>query len=594
MVATEQAFLKAKVFGQPYVPRDFKELMYVIDIQSRRLLVLAKNRVHHHYFSDLSSPWGWFLLVRDVIFAWWVYSLFCTLFSKLYGYGPLGCARKIQHSIKKWFFGIVMALPPVKSKVEKELSATKEKMEKMIIKNDDSLLQFPELPTVGLHPDVVIEEVALTEKTLATDDWHDGKYTGGVYHGGDELLSLQAKAYEIYSVANQLHPDIFPGIRKMEAEVVSMILKIFNAPESGCGCSTSGGTESLLLTGLAAREWGRRKKGITAPEVVAPVTVHAGIEKACYYFGMKLHKVDLDPVTYLVDIGKVKRLINKNTVLLVGSAPNYPHGIIDDFESLSRLAVKHKIPLHVDACLGSFIVSFLERSGVHGDRKIPLFDFRLPGVTSISCDTHKYGFAPKGSSVILYRTPELRKHQYYVASDWTGGLYGSPTLAGSRPGALMAGCWATMVHIGEKGYTESCTEIVGACLKLKNALLENETLREHLEILGDPLVSVVAFKAKDPNQVDIYSIGDLMGKKGWHLATLQNPAALHFAFTRLTVPVADEMITDLVDTVREIANADTKAPPGDTAAMYGVAGNVSTAGVADRLIETFLDALYKL
>ncbi|KAK8439983.1 Dihydrosphingosine phosphate lyase [Candidozyma auris] len=594
MVATEQAFLKAKLFGQPYIPTDFKQLVFVTDIQLRRLSIYAKSKFLEHYLDDSSQPWGYFALLRDIVFVFWVYSFLYRVLLNLYGYGLFGCFKKIKHSISKWFFGIVMSLPPIKAKVDRELQTTAVKMEEMIIKNDDSLLQFPELPKVGMHKDVVIQEVSLTEKTLAQDDWHDGKYTGGVYHGGDELLKLQAKAYEIYSVANQLHPDIFPGIRKMEAEVVSMILKIFNAPDTGCGCSTSGGTESLLLTGLAAREFGRRRKGIKNPEVIAPITVHAGIDKACYYFGMKLHKVDVDPKTYQVDIKKVRRLINKNTVLLVGSAPNYPHGIIDDIEALSDLAIKHNILLHVDACLGSFLVTYLEKSGIHGDTKLPMFDFRLPGVTSISCDTHKYGFAPKGSSVILYRNPEIRKHQYYVASDWTGGLYGSPTLAGSRPGALMAGCWATLVYIGDHGYTESCKEIVGASLKLKESLKTNETLLEHLEILGDPLVSVIAFKAKNPNNVDIYSIGDLLGKRGWHFATLQNPPALHFAFTRLTVPVVDDLIGDLIDVVTTVANSDTKAPPGDTAAMYGVAGNVSTAGVADRLIETFLDALYKL
>lgn len=594
MVATEQAFLKAKLFGQPYVPKDFRELVYVADIHSRRLAISAKTTFLEHYFSEISSPWGYLALLRDVLVTYWVFQLLHKLAINVYGHGPIGCIKKVCNSLSRWFFDIVMALPPIKYKILKELRSTQVKMEQQIIKNDDSLLQFPVLPSVGLHEDVVIQEVALVEKTLTTDDWHNGKYTGGVYHGGDDLLKLQSKAYEIYSVANQLHPDIFPGIRKMEAEVVSMILKLFNAPETGCGCSASGGTESLLLAGLSAREIGRRKKGITAPEVIAPVTIHAGIEKACYYFGMKLHKVDLDPTTYQVDINKVKRLINRNTVLLVGSAPNYPHGIIDDIEALSKLGVKYNIPLHVDACLGSFIVTFLEKSGVHGDRELPLFDFRLPGVTSISCDTHKYGFAPKGSSVIMYRDSELRRHQYYVASDWTGGLYGSPTLAGSRPGALMAGCWATMIHVGEAGYSQSCKDIVGAGIKLKVALTENETLRENLEILGDPIASVISFKAKNPKSVDIYSVGDLMSKKGWHFATLQNPAALHFAFTRLTVPVTDELIDDLVDAVKEVANSEIKAPQGDTAAVYGVAGSVSTAGVADRVIETFLDSLYKL
>ena len=230
---------------------------------------------------------------------------------------------------------------------------------------------------------------------------------------------------------------------------------------------------------------------------------------------MKLRRVDLDPVTYQVDVKKVERLINSNTVLLCGSAPNYPHGIIDDFQALSDLAIKYNIPLHVDACLGSFIVSFLERSKVHKDKKLPLFDFRLPGVTSISCDTHKYGFAPKGSSIIMYRDPKLRECQYYISSDWTGGMYGSPTLAGSRPGALVVGCWATLINIGKDGYTKFCYDIVLAAMKLKSAIKENPSLAKYLEIIGDPIGSVVAFKVRldQEDHLSIYEISDLLSKR---------------------------------------------------------------------------------
>ncbi|EMG50472.1 Sphingosine-1-phosphate lyase [Candida maltosa Xu316] len=475
-------------------------------------------------------------------------------------------------------------------------------MEKEIIKNDDTLLQVPTLPDHGLTPDEVSEQLDKLQ-TLKHSDWHNGRVSGAVYHGGDDLLKLQVTAYDKYSVANQLHPDVFPGVRKMEAEVVHMVLDIFNAPETGCGSTTSGGTESLLLTGLAAREYARKHRGVTEPEVIAPVTIHAGIEKACFYFGMKLHKVDLDPVTFQVDVKKVEALINSNTVLLCGSAPNYPHGIIDDFEALSKLAVKYNIPLHVDACLGSFIVSFLEKSKVHGDKKIPLFDFRLPGVTSISCDTHKYGFAPKGSSIIMYRTPELRECQYYISSDWTGGMYGSPTLAGSRPGALVVGCWATLVNMGRDGYSKSCYEIVSATMKVKQALKSNKVLSKYLDVIGDPIGSVVSFQIT-PDQVQnlsIYEISDLLSKKGWHFATLQNPPGLHFALTRLTVPVVDELIEDLVRCTEEAIQITEQhkkegnvKKQSDTAALYGIAGSIHTAGLADRLIVAFLDALYKV
>lgn len=584
-------YLKLKYYAQPYLPLDFSLLVYVLNLHSRRLFLETKTSLENYYWGH-SYP---FLAIgRDLLVLCLLYGFLSRAFTSIYGYGVVRCVQMVFKDIAKRFFAVFMALPPIRNKVNKEFNKTVTMMQGEIMKNDESLLQFPELPAKGLHSDVVVQEIDVVQQVLTHNSWANGRVSGAVYHGGEELLKLQLIAYEKYSVANQLHPDVFPGIRKMEAEVVAMVLKLFNAPELGCGSTTSGGTESLLLTGLAAREYGRRYKGISAPEVIAPVTIHAGIEKACYYFKMKLHKVDLDPKTYQVNIAKVKRLINKNTVLLVGSAPNYPHGIIDDIGALSKLAVQHDIPLHVDACLGSFIVSFLEKSQVHGEREIPKFDFRLPGVTSISCDTHKYGFAPKGSSIIMYRSPKLRECQYYVLSDWTGGMYGSPTLAGSRPGALMAGCWATLVHIGEAGYAESCFSIVSASMRLKNAIGENPVLSKQLEVLGDPIGSVLAFKVKDRGTINIYQLSDAMAKLGWHLATLQHPAALHFALTRLTVPVVDELIADLVATVEDLEKVGGTGPVGDTAALYGVAGSVSTAGVADRLIVAFLDTLYKL
>lgn len=568
------------------MPTSVGEVLLYIKIQWFRTLSLVKDEMLQRYGTGM---WGICWFVRDFVFIYVVYNYFIRLFHTLYGYGVLGSLQMTINRALRRIFQTILSLPPVKSKVDQELAKTVEKINDSILLTDDSLQPFPKLPAQGLATSEVLQELD-TLQTLKHSEWDKGRVSGAVYHGGDDLLELQSDAYRKYSIANQLHPDVFPGVRKMESEVVAMVLDLFNAPDSGCGCTTSGGTESLLLAGLAAREYGKSTKGITQPEVIAPVTIHAGIEKACYYFGMTLHKVELDPVTYKVDLKKVKRLINKNTVLLVGSAPNYPHGIIDDIEGLSKLAVKYNIPLHVDACLGSFIVSFLEKAEVHDH--VPLFDFRLKGVTSMSCDTHKYGFAPKGSSIIMYRFNELRQCQYYISSDWTGGMYGSPTLAGSRPGALMVGCWATLVNIGEKGYTQSCKDIVGSTMKLKHTIETHPVLAKHLEIIGNPICSVVAFKSKSKD-VSIYELGDLLTAKGWHFASLQNPAALHFALTRLTVPIIDELIDDLIGCTETAVQSDC-VDQGETASLYGVAGSIQTVGVADKVIAAFLDSLYKL
>jgi sphinganine-1-phosphate aldolase len=293
----------------------------------------------------------------------------------------------------------------------------------------------------------------------------------------------------------------------------------------------------------------------------------------------------------------VSRLINSNTVILVGSAPNFPHGIIDDISALSKLAVKRRIPLHVDCCLGSFLVPFLDRAGFETE----LFDFRLKGVTSISCDTHKYGFAPKGNSTVLYRTSQLRSYQYFVDPSWSGGVYASPGIAGSRPGALIAACWASLMSVGEAGYMDSCVRIVGATKQLAERIRNGSpVLAAELEILGRPLVSVVAFRARSLN---VYDIADAMTARGWHLNALQDPPAIHVAMTLPLVKVWERLASDLEavieaerekERVREVEGKGAKGPAGgDAAALYGVAGSLPNKSVVVDLATGFLDLLYK-
>jgi sphinganine-1-phosphate aldolase len=279
-------------------------------------------------------------------------------------------------------------------------------------------------------------------------------------------------------------------------------------------------------------------------------------------------------------------------VLLVGSAPNFPHGIIDDIAALSKLALRRRIPLHVDCCLGSFLVPFLERAGFE---TVP-FDFRLKGVTSISCDTHKYGFAPKGNSTVLYRTEKHRSYQYFVDPSWSGGVYASPGAAGSRPGALLAACWASLVSVGRSGYLDACMRIVGTTKQLAERIAANP----ELEVVGRPLVSVVAFRAKDLN---VYDIADAMSARGWHLNALQNPPAMHVAVTLPIVKVWERLAKDLEEVVeaerekervRVVQGTGAKgAATGDAAALYGVAGSLPNKSVVVDLATGFLDLLYK-
>jgi sphinganine-1-phosphate aldolase len=329
-----------------------------------------------------------------------------------------------------------------------------------------------------------------------------------------------------------------------------------------------------------------------------PDTAHTAFRKAGEYFKIKVHLVACPAPSYQVDIRRVARLVNRNTILLVGSAPNFPHGIIDDISALSKLAVKKRLPLHVDCCLGSFLVPFLDKAGF----ETTPFDFRLKGVTSISCDTHKYGFAPKGNSTVLYRTQTLRTYQYFVDPAWPGGVYASPGIAGSRPGALIAGCWASLMTVGETGYLKSCAQIVGTTKRLLNHIQTSPTMSTELEILGNPLVSVVAFRARSLN---IYDVADGMSAKGWHLNALQDPPAIHVAVTLPVVKVWERLAADLEavveaerekERVRLVEGKKTRggeAVTGDAAALYGVAGSLPNKSVVVDLASGFLDLLYK-
>lgn len=519
--------------------------------------------------------------IRRIFLIYFVIKRVLWITNHLRIYGAYGTADQLYTSVRRILFKAFVSAPGIKGKVQKQVQDALAGLdEKMLPKAGTT--RYQHLPAVGMKKEQLEGELKKLHDMGGETDWESGKVSGAIYHGGKEMGDLLASAYSMFSLSNPLHPDVFPGVRKMEAEVVQMVLNMFHAPLQGGGTTTSGGTESILMACKAARERGRIEKGITNPEMVVPITVHAAFDKAASYFGIKLHHVQVDPITFQVNLSAVERLINKNTILLAGSAPNFPHGVIDDITSLSALGLRHDIPVHVDACLGSFLVPFLERAGFEA----PLFDFRLPGVTSISCDTHKYGFAPKGSSVIMYRDKSLRKYQYFVSTEWPGGVYASPSIAGSRPGAIIAGCWTAMMNMGEDGYIESCKQIVGARSKIQ-ARIEAEI--PELRIIGRPLVSVVAF---DSPSINIYTVGDKMSKLGWHLNGLQTPPALHIACTRLTINAVDTLVSDLKTCVAEVIKEGGGGDAGSMAMLYG-AGSLPDKSIVASLAEGFLDTLYK-
>ncbi|KAL7753405.1 Dihydrosphingosine phosphate lyase [Sorochytrium milnesiophthora] len=499
-----------------------------------------------------------------------------------------GVRGTVKHFV--WLFArhllkTVRALPtPASGAIQAEIGKTLASLEKQIrtpVQPGDPQ-PYMRLPEDGLERHALHKEL-VRYQNIGHIDYKEGKVSGAVYHGGHELYKVIAEAFGMFCSSNPLHPDVFPGVRKMEAEVIAMCLDLFHAdPQHGCGNMTSGGTESILMACKTYRDYAAAVRGVTEPEMIVPSTVHAAFDKAAHYFKIKLVQIPVDPKTYQMDLKLAAKAVTKNTVMLAGSTPNFPHGIMDDIEGLAAIARKHKIPLHVDCCLGSFLMPFMKDAGF----TIPPFDFSVEGVTSMSVDTHKYGFAPKGSSIIMYSSGNIRKYQYSLMPEWSGGIYASPTIAGSRPGALIAGCWATLMFMGKKGYIDACNRIVGAQRTIRDGIREIP----ELQVVGEPKVSVVAFTAK--GSLNVYGINDVMSAKGWNLNALQYPSAIHIACTMLTADHAQEFVNDLKDAVAQVKQDPKKFEKG-SAAIYGMAASIPDKGIVEDIITGYLDICSK-
>ena len=447
------------------------------------------------------------------------------------------------------------------------------------------LPSFPRLPEDGVPR---AEVAGLVERLAAAEEsrWRDGFASGAVYHGAPEHVAFLNRVYAAQSQSNPLHPDLWPSATKFEAEIVAMTADVLGARHADpaapvAGTVSSGGSESIMLAMKTYRDFARARRGIAEPEIVAPVTAHAAFDKAARYFDMTLVRVPVD-AGFKADLAAMAAAITDRTAVVVGSAPTFPHGVIDPIPEIAALAAERGAGCHVDACLGGFIVPWAEKLGY----PVPPFDFRLPGVTSMSADTHKYGYAAKGSSVILYRGKDLRQFQYYTATDWPGGLYLSPTFAGSRPGALSATCWAAMVSIGARGYTEAARRILETGAKVRDGVAAIPGVR----VLGDPLW-VIAFATEDG--VDVFQVLENMGKRGWSLNGLQRPAAVHIAITlRHTLPgVADRFLADLRASVEEA-----RANPGVSTGMapvYGMATSLP-AELVHAMLAAYLDIIFEV
>ena len=458
-----------------------------------------------------------------------------------------------------------------------------EQVARMLKPYGDDFPRFARLPETGESREVILGAMERL-KAVEQERWKQGLVSGTVYYRDQEHIDFLNRVYALNSSSNPLHPDIWPSTTKFEAEIVAMTAGLLGADRTQdeiVGTVTSGGTESLLLAMKTYRDWGRDTKGITAPEIVAPTTAHVAFDKAADLFGLRLVRVPVGP-DFRADVAAMTAAITPNTVALVGSAPPYPHGLVDPIEELSEVARERGLGFHTDACMGGFILPFAEKLGY----PVPSFDFRLPGVTSVSADTHKYGYAAKGTSVLLYRGADLRRYQYFAATDWPGGIYFSPTLAGSRPGGLSAACWAALVSIGEAGYLAAAKRILETAAAIKAALRAIPAL----EVIGDPLF-LIAFRA---HGFSIYQLVQAMAERGWRLDGLLGPPAAHFCVTLAhTQPgVAERFSQDLraaVEYVRQHPDASEGLGP-----LYGLGASVEMREVAQGMLFWCLDMLYQV
>ncbi len=389
-----------------------------------------------------------------------------------------------------------------------------------------------ELPKQGTDKAALLED--MRKRKQADADWRGARTFSLIYPAGEEVDDLLHDANELYLYENALNPLRFPSLRQMELDVVAMAGGLLHAPAGHGGCMTSGGTESIIMAMKAARDRARAERDVQAPQLLAPVTAHPAFAKAASYLGMEHVQIPIGD-DLRADVGAAEKLIGDQTAVVVGSAPNYPFGTVDPIPELSALAAERGISFHTDACLGGFLLPFWEKL----DQPVPPFDFRVPGVTTMSADVHKYGYCTKGASVVLHRDEEhLKKYQRFLYADWPGGLYLSFAMAGARPAAPIAAAWAVMNFLGEEGYVKLARRILAARDTIQAGVRSIDGMR----VIGEPVMGVFAFTS---DKDDVFAIGDVLDEKGWGVDRQNGPDALHVMLSPEHEGVADQLVADL-------------------------------------------------
>lgn len=466
---------------------------------------------------------------------------------------------EIVYDFSRWqryWFSLVKSMPYIQWSINKEITKEINKIRPSLIEdrykhiNSDDIITT--LPLNGKKSDEIM--VILNK----VDPIHSWKISGAVYTNKDIHSEMIGYIYKQFSLLSPTHPDLWPYLNQIRAEVYSICCNLFNGNKNSCAVFTAGGTLSIIQALYVYREWGKNTKNINNPNIIIPSSAHASFRKGCKILGIDLVMIQVCPLSGKVDAKEMNSAVNSNTVLIVGSAPSFPCGIIDPIEELGEVAKKYKIGFHIDACLGGFQLPFLEKAGVNIGETV---DFRNQNITSISADLHKFGKVPKGASILMFSDKNLRDYLTYVDLQWEGGLYVTPGFPGSESGATIIAAWSILMMTGEEKYVNDTRKAINLCKIIKDKIKAIDSI----QIIGDPLLSTFAITS---DQYNIHFIGVQMHEKGWILNSLPN--GLHFCMGELQTSqekCADEFVNDLeksINYVKSHPNED----PGDTAKIY--------------------------
>ncbi len=377
-------------------------------------------------------------------------------------------------------------------------------------------------------------------------DWRGARTAVYVFNPGEDVMEVAKQAYSLYQSENGLGPAAFPSLARMEREVIEMGLDLLHGPEDACGNMTSGGTESIFMAIKTCRDEARSRGVDTrAGEILVPRSAHPAFDKAAHYLDLKVVRIAVAE-DLRADVAALADAITPRTLMLVGSAPCFPYGVIDPIEELGDLASRHDLWLHVDACVGGYFAPFARMNGI----PVPPFDFEVPSVKSISADLHKYGYAAKGASTVFHRSEAQREFQIFRFDDWPAGGMQTPTAAGTRPGGAIAGAWAVMRYLGVAGYREKARMVTDT----REKLMREIRAIDGLCTFGDPQLGLFSYGAdeNDAQAPDPFAVWKRVSKRGWFTGLVTEPRGIHMMLSPAHERVADEYLSDLREAVEEV------------------------------------------